>query len=250
MARRIEFLSGMGPMSEIQNSAATYRTENGIARPRSTDYSGVVMPRTASRQIARAYDKLPDFDQRALPAFHAMRREVGKQFEHMTRPTSRGGLGLHVEVSDNDPYQEEGVNGIIRRARSDVVNNNRLKVLSTRATGGHAVFSNDENDQFRAVHDLYGHIGSGRGVDIHGEEAAYQKHASMFTPLARQALATETRGQNAGLHATGDFPEQKVGILPAHMQAAQFATARSTPTELRRATDHARMRHFQQGLGQ
>lgn len=250
MARRIEFLSGMQPMSEIQNSAATYRTEHGIARPRSTDYSGIVMPRTASRQIARAYDKLPDFNSNALPAFHAMRREVSQQFEHMTKPASRGGLGLHVEVTDQDPYQEEGVYGIIRNARHDVMTNNRLKVLSTKVTGGHPVFSDDENDQFRAVHDLYGHIGSGRGVDIHGEEAAYQKHASMFSPLARQALATETRGQNAGLHATGDFPEQKIGVLPAHMQSAQFATARSTPTELRRATADSRNRHFLQGLGQ
>ncbi len=72
----------------------------------------------------------------------------------------------------------------------------------------------------------------------------------MFSPLARQALATETRGQNAGLHATGDFPEQKIGVLPAHMQSAQFATARSTPTELRRATADSRNRHFLQGLGQ
>jgi hypothetical protein len=250
MARRIEFLSGMGTMSEIQHSAAQYRTENGIARPRSTDYSNVVMPRTASRQIARAYDKLPDFDPHALPAFHAMRHEVGAQFEHMTKPASKGGLGLHVDVSEEDPYQEEGVHGIIRRARHDVESNNRLKVLATRVTGGHAVFSNDENDMFRAVHDLYGHIGSGRGIDIHGEEAAYQKHASMFSPLARQALATETRGQNAGLHATGNFVDQKVAVLPAHMQAAQFATSRSTPSELRRATASARNSHFKQGLGQ
>lgn len=250
MARRIEFLSGMGSMSEIQHSAAQYRTENGIARPRSTDYSGVVMPRTASRQIARAYDKMPDFDERALPAFHAMRHEVGQQFEHMTRPTSKGGLGLHVEVTEKDPYQEEGHYGIIRNARQDVEQNNRLKVLATKATGGHAVFSNDENDMFRAVHDLYGHLGSGRGVDIHGEDAAYQKHASMFSPLARRALATETRGQNATLHATGDFAQQKIGVLPAHMQSAQFATARSTPTELRRATADSRMKHFAQGLGQ
>src|SRR6266540_1491188 len=103
MARRIEFLSGMGPMSEIQHSASTYRTAQGIARPRNTDYSNAVMPRIQSRQIVGAYEKLPDFDPKALPAFHAMRREVGQQFEHMTRPTSRGGLGLHVEVSHEDP---------------------------------------------------------------------------------------------------------------------------------------------------
>jgi hypothetical protein len=250
MARRIEFLSGVGRLSEIQHSAAQYRTEKGIARPRSTNYSNVVMPRTASRQIARAYDKLPDFDQRALPAFHAMRHEVAHQFEHMTKPASKGGLGLHVDVSEEDPYQEEGVYGIIRNARHDVETHNRLKVLATRATGGHPVFSNDENDMFRAVHDLYGHIGSGRGVDIHGEEAAYQKHASMFSPLARRALATETRGQNAGLHATGDFPEQKIGVLPARMQDRQFPVARSTASEMRRATADSRNRHFAQGLGQ
>jgi hypothetical protein len=250
MARRIEFLSGMGPMSEIQHSAAAYRTAAGIARPRNTDYSNTVMPRAQSRQIAAAYAHMPSYDPRAEPAFSAMRHEVRQQFEHMTRPTSRGGLGLHVEVQHEDPYQEQGTYGIIKNVRNDVLNNRRIKVLSAAATGGHPFFSNDENNMFRAVHDVYGHLGSGRGVDIHGEEAAYQKHATMFSPLARQALATETRGQNAGLHATGDFPEQKVGILPAHMQAAQFATARAHPTQVRRALEDSRNRHFLQGLGQ
>lgn len=250
MARHIEFLSGMGSMSEIQHSAAAYRNSAGMAPARNTNYGGIVMPRIASRQIAKAYQQMPDFDPKALPAFHAMRTEVGRQFEHMTAPGTKGGLGLNVEVTHDDPYQEDGTYGIIRNVRHDVEHNNRIKVLATAATGGHRVFSNDENDMFRAVHDVYGHLGSGRGVDIHGEEAAFQKHASMFSPLARGALATETRGQNAALHATGQFAQQKVGLLPAHLSSRQFVDQRSQPGELRRATADSRTRHFAQGLGQ
>jgi hypothetical protein len=91
-------------------------------------------------------------------------------------------------------------------------------VLSTKTTGGHPFFSDDENDMFRAVHDVFGHAGTGRGFDRHGEEAAYQSHASMYSPLARMALATETRGQNAALiTGGGQFAEQKVALLPRRL---------------------------------
>ena len=83
------------------------------------------------------------------------------------------------------------------------------------------------NDVFRIVHDYYGHIKDGFGFRADGEENAYQSHAAMYSPLARKAAATETRGQNSwvnyGPHAAhnktasgGDtiYAPQKVGLLP------------------------------------
>jgi len=53
------------------------------------------------------------------------------------------------------------------------------------------------NDLFRAVHDVFGHAAEGFQFGPRGEENAYRSHAVMFSPLARGAMATETRSQNS-----------------------------------------------------
>ena len=211
----------MAEIGEIRASARQYARGAGLHLP-DIDYSHIAVDRRRSDQVGHAYGRMAEFDRSALPSYRAMREEVGRQFDHMTMPRSRGGLGIDVEATSHDPYGKNSVHDVIREVKDDVVNRNRMQVLSSASTGGHPFFTNDENDQFRAVHDLYGHLGSGRGIDMHGEEAAYQKHSRMFSPLARQAMATETRGQNGALHLNGEFQEQKVGLLPAHMQGLQF----------------------------
>lgn len=184
--------------------------------------------------FARAYERAPEFDRAAVPAYLRMRDETHRQFEHMTAPRSRGGLGIEANVTHEDPYENAGA------LMHDVTHNHRLNVLSTRSTGGHPLFSDDDNDMFRAVHDYYGHFGTGRGFDRHGEEAAYQAHARMFSPLARQALATETRGQNAMLIRRGAFPQQKIALIGAD---------RAVPQVQRRDLQlQARQFHTSQGL--
>lgn len=83
------------------------------------------------------------------------------------------------------------------------------------------------NDVFRIVHDYFGHIKNGVGFRADGEENAWQSHASMYSPLARRAMTTETRGQNSWVNygpygeqnrtASGAetvFAPQKMGLLP------------------------------------
>lgn len=53
------------------------------------------------------------------------------------------------------------------------------------------------NDLFRGVHDILGHGSEGFQFGPQGEENAYRSHAVMFSPMARQAMATETRSQNS-----------------------------------------------------
>lgn len=53
------------------------------------------------------------------------------------------------------------------------------------------------NDLFRGVHDILGHGAEGFQFGPQGEENAYRSHAVMFSPMARQAMATETRSQNS-----------------------------------------------------
>lgn len=83
------------------------------------------------------------------------------------------------------------------------------------------------NDIFRIVHDYFGHIAEGVGFRADGEENAWRQHYAMFSPKARAALATETRGQNSWVNfgpyaesnktasgADTQYAPQKIGLLP------------------------------------
>ena len=83
------------------------------------------------------------------------------------------------------------------------------------------------NDLFRVIHDYFGHFMGQNGFRALGEENAYRYHCKMFSPLAVQALTTETRGQNCWLNygPYGNqnrtakqggtiYADQKTGLLP------------------------------------
>lgn len=157
-----------------------------------------------------------------------LRQELGEQYGFMTKPASEGGLGIQVETTPYDPYHTAA------EMAQDVATNHRVRVMATDTTGPHAFLSNEENDQFRAVHDVLGHAATGRGFSRNGEEAAYLAHSQLFSPQARSALASETRGQNSYLnYGPGGFPEQgaKLVGMPAwaneagpyhHLSSGQF----------------------------
>jgi hypothetical protein len=85
-----------------------------------------------------------------------------------------------------------------------------------------------KNDVFRVVHDYFGHVKDGNSFRPDGEENAWRSHSTMFSPLARRAMTTETRAQNAWVYfgpygaqnraaknpADVHFADQKVGLLP------------------------------------
>lgn len=248
MTRNDHFAVGARAIPEIAAGAANYRKLNGFLAPEQ-DYRRSVIPPSQTSAVGKAYMALPEHDPAAVPAYKKMAEETGRQFDYLTKSRAKGGMGISVEVHDDDPYGAGNEwQKVMPELHKDVAENSHIGVLSTRSTGGHPVFSNDQNDMFRAVHDVFGHLGSGRGVDRHGEDAAYQKHAAMFTPQARGALATETRGQNAALHHNnGEFQDQKIGLLPPHMtvprnlQPLQFG-------EMHGAIAQAREKNRQQGL--
>jgi len=55
----------------------------------------------------------------------------------------------------------------------------------------------NENEKFRAVHDLLGHAIYGNQFGPKGEEMAWAVNSQMYSPLARLAMTAETRGQNS-----------------------------------------------------
>ncbi|GAB3795577.1 hypothetical protein [Micromonospora zhanjiangensis] len=176
------------------------------------DPGAVTSDARIGRRIAAAYLAGPAADTAAEPAYRAFRAETAAQFEFLTRSRGRGGLGIEVLVQAEDPYPDAAA------MTSDLRDFGLLRVYGTAGCGNpHPYLSNDDNDMFRAVHDAFGHAATGRGFDRHGEEAAWLKHATMYSPLARQAMTTETRGQTCVFfyYFKGErFPRQKMFVLP------------------------------------
>lgn len=100
------------------------------------------------------------------------------------------------------------------------------------------------NDIFRIVHDVFGHATYGYSFGPRGEDMAWITHTTMFTPLARAAITTETRGQNCwvnfGKHLRDEngqffsrndarwlspeerpFADQKVMLLPKEVSGVE-----------------------------
>jgi hypothetical protein len=211
MSRNAHFMVGaLHHDPHLAAGAARYSQMHGVQASAAPEHYGSVIAHPAMlARYAQQYGELPEHDPAAVPHFEAMRQETNRQFDFMTAGRRGGGLGIHVETTQHDPYSNA------EEMATDLSQNRRLKVLSTATTGSHPYFSDEENDKFRAVHDAFGHAGTGRGFDRHGEEAAYQAHARMFTPIARRALAAETRGQNSAMiSAGGTFQPQKIATMP------------------------------------
>ena len=152
-------------------------------------------------------------------SYAALHEHIGRQYEHLTSPVEKGGLGITHEVSAEDPYKNIG------EAMNDVRVNRRLRTLATATTASGAgrpgspaldnpMMPREMNDKFRAVHDAFGHLATGRDFTRHGEAAAAQHHAAMFPPEAHPAMFSETRSQNSALIRLGNFPENKPYVVP------------------------------------
>ena len=197
--------SHIAPVGFLQGADKSYAEKTGIpASGDVKDFQSIVADPVRGTEIGKAYDALPVDDPTAHAAYSALADEVGKQYEYMTNS-----LGIKVDVTSTDPYPS------VKEMVNDVQNNHHISVLSTATTGPHPFFTNEQNDQFRAVHDVFGHAMTGRGFDRNGEEAAWTAHSQMFSPLAKQAMTSETRGQNSAMvWGNGEFQPQKVALLP------------------------------------
>lgn len=174
-------------------------------------YSRVRFNPVLGAAIADAYLAAPTRDERAYAAYAAFCKETVRQYHFLVGRVEFGGLGVTVRIVDEDPYADA-------ESMIEDVRHRQLKVWASAASGNpHPYLSDGENDMFRAVHDAFGHAAVGRGFDRHGEEAAWLIHSLMYSPLARRALTTETRGQNCAMlfyYGNGQFPEQKAALLP------------------------------------
>jgi hypothetical protein len=219
-------LRGLQRFKPIDYLAEAARKIGGVGE----DSALVVAAPRQVREVGEWYASAPELDlsPETKAVYRMMADETGRQFDLLTAPVSKGGLGVDVNITDVDPYAVHTKEGLAQLVND--LENRKISALSTKTTGGHPLFTNDENDQFRLVHDAFGHGATGRGFDAHGEEAAYRSHALMYPEEARRAVASETRAQNAFVNNFGRFSDQKLVLLPEEMAALN---AYDLPEELR-----------------
>jgi len=167
------------------------------------------------KRIADAYIAMKDdpTNPEVRAAYDAMSKETLDQYKDFVD------AGFTIEVDNEEPYNNS------QEMIDDLRNNNRIKIFSTEAGFGSNPITEEQrqrnpllqdsgfkdakgntllvNDVFRAIHDFYGHAELGNSFGPKGEENAWNIHARMFSPLARRAMTTETRGQNSYVNFSG-----------------------------------------------
>lgn len=225
-----------GPFETAREVARKYMEDVGLPYHPPTTYQKVD-PKRAAR-IADEYEKMAHdpSNPEVAAAYKAMIDETIAQWNAIMKT----GLKVEPMVPGEDPYAATP-----RMAVLDVIENNHMWFFPTssgfgsgnkisdnplEATKTGVVINGMElvaNDMFRVVHDYFGHIKEGVGFRADGEENAWRSHSAMYSPLARKAMTTETRGQNSWLNfgpygeknrtaqtAETVFAPQKIGLLP------------------------------------
>ena len=185
------------------------------------DYAAIKASADAP-EMAKVYDRLvSDPTNPAVQSAYAkFMDEARQQYEYLTQE-----LGIKIEYVKEDPYNVVKADGTSvpdsRLMMRDILENKTLKVRDSEidfAEYPHPLLTVEENNIFRAVHDFFGHAASGRSFNADGEEAAWVAHSSMFSPEARRAMTTETRGQNSFFNFfdpnNKQFAEQKAALFP------------------------------------
>ncbi|UOF80349.1 hypothetical protein [Caudoviricetes sp.] len=260
-----------GPDPRVRAVARSYMASTGMPYNPPTKYAKVDPAR--AKRIAAAYEDMPHNpnDPLTKASYDQLVKETMAQYQ------AAKAAGFKAEFWHPDK-QEDPYLASPRLAVEDVRKNHHMWVFPTLAGYGTGqTISEDEarenpmlqltgetwngipvtvNDIFRAVHDYYGHAKEGVGFRHDGEENAWRAHASMFSPLARLAMTTETRGQNSWLNfgphgeknqkaRTEDtvFAPQKMGVLPHwvhHEGAEDFMTPDDINEMMRQRNRHGR----------
>lgn len=192
-----------------------------------------------SRRIAVAFDEMRHApqDPAVKSAYDTMMEETLAQY----RALKDHGAEFVFNEGGVDPYAASPALGYLDLAKNkrlsvfptdegfgsylDNVASNPLLLQSGEKFGGKPATM---NDLFRAVHDAFGHAAYGNPFfRAPGEERAWVLHSGMYSPEARKAMTSETRGQNSwlnfGPHAEHNktasgadtiYAPQKIGILP------------------------------------
>lgn len=174
--------------------------------------------------IANAYERMshtplaPDVQS----SYGALKDAIKDQFAF----ASTKGINFQPWQKEGQPYSNS------KEMIEDVVRNKHLAFFQGGTLpAGHPLADVEPdtgltyNDEFRAVHDLFGHAGGGNQFGPQGEERAWALHRQMFPPEAIPALTTETRGQNSWVNFGPHMRDESGNLLqkgqPGYLSAAE-----------------------------
>jgi hypothetical protein len=197
------------PNPETIEISKAYKEKNGIVEGEGVKIEAVDVDNAS--KIADAFEALEDSpnDPEVQDAYNAMADETAKQHQDIID------AGYEVEIWDGEGEPYANAQEMI----DDVKNNKHMYIFSTEQGFGDEPITDEQrkqnkllqdsglkdkngkpllyNDMFRFVHDFFGHTERGNGFGPVGEENAWDVHARMYSPKARRAMTTETRGQNS-----------------------------------------------------
>ena len=214
-----------GKNRKIIDLANKYIAKKGLAAPEDTEIRR--LNTDYSKAMADTYEaaKNTPLDKDVQRAYKALAKESKDQFEALKKD------GYVVELWDgaNQPYENS------TEMVADLKDNKHLYVFSTEEGFGETGITPQDrrenpmladsgykdangkklllNDLFRFVHDAFGHGKLGNSFGPVGEENAWYVHSQMFSPDARRAMTSETRGQNSWVNF-GPQLRNKDGSLP------------------------------------
>lgn len=178
--------------------------------------------------IAEEYTRMPMLDKSVLHKW----TDVIKHNEKMLK---RILSGVEIIFTTEDPYPNQ------RMMMYDIMVNKKMKIFKTPSDDSHVGMSAKENDILRAVHDFLGHYKpiesafkkfmeknkikstgdvafqklrfNRNSFTVRGEMNTYISHGKLLPDDLKPVLFTEIVGQISTYFATGDFTDNKVGVI-------------------------------------
>jgi hypothetical protein len=174
-----------GPIGRVFELAAT---DNPQYKAAVFDAYSREMPEVVQQSGAKSYDEL------MARSYEQLAKETEDQFKRLP-------LNLSYHRAGEGDYDSS------KDLLKDIYGNKHMYVFQG---GDKHDFLNkvdpgtglNTNEMFRAVHDFYGHALHGNQFGPKGEEIAWGAHSQTFSPLARLAMSSETRGQNSFVNYT------------------------------------------------
>jgi len=152
--------------------------------------------------VSKHYDELPEAQEDEKWRWEKLRDHIDKMYKQIQ---SR----VKVEYVEGQPY--ESAKEMVKK-----VKDTGTMQIST-DYNDHPIFSDKENLRFRAVHDYIVHImNADKGIDFSrkGEIKAYNLHRKLAPKDTWPALFSEVAAQACYANSRGEFPDQKMSILP------------------------------------
>lgn len=124
---------------------------------------------------------------------------VANEFEKIRYVTNKlfDMIPYVIEFTEKDPYESA------REMRDKVKEYGIIKIYTV--TDGHPFLSQEDNDKFRAVHDVFAHLVCGCPFTFRGEYTAYLEQRKYYPKSTWNVLFSEIPAQTCAYYYKGDF---------------------------------------------